>query len=84
MNETKTQHENEGGTSQETACPACNLMKMVSATRRKHSAFFDHLINARMEVLRAFKYVIDQQLSCLEEKKGRREDGKKAVKIPVE
>jgi hypothetical protein len=84
MDETRMQNEHDEDASHEPACPICLLMKAVTATRKKHSAFFDHLMNAQIEVLQAFKCVIDQQISCLEEKKSRGEEGKKATKIPVE
>ena len=79
MDETKTQNEHDDDNSHEMTCPICLLMKTLSATRKKHSTFFDHLVNAQIEVLHAFKSVIDQQISCLEEKKSRGEEGKKEV-----
>ena len=84
MDETKTQNEHDDDNSHEMTCPICLLMKTLSATRKKHSAFFDHLMNAQIELLQAFKSVIDQQISCLEEKKSRTVEGKKATKISVE
>jgi hypothetical protein len=60
------------------------LMQTVASARRKHSAFFDHLMNAQLEVLQAFKSVIDQQISCLEQKRRTAEQGGKATRIPVE
>jgi hypothetical protein len=84
MDESRTHKDHDEETSREPACPICLLMKAVTATRKKHGAFFDHLMNAQIEVLQAFKSVIDQQISCLEEKKSRGEEGKKATKIPVE
>ena len=84
MDETRTQNPHDQESAQETACPFCLLMKTVSNTRKKHSGFFNHLMNAQIELLQAFKSVIDQQISCLEEKKSRTVEGKKATKISVE
>jgi len=68
----------------EMACPFCLLMNALSKTKRKHSAFFHHLTNAQIELLQAFKSVIDQQISDLEDKKKNMADTKKATKIEVE
>jgi hypothetical protein len=84
MDETRTKHDHDVETPHVRNCPICLLMKTVASTRQKHSGFFDHLMNAQIELLRAFKSVIDQQISCLEEERGGAAEGKKATKIPVE
>jgi len=67
----------------EMACPFCLVMNTLARSKRKHSAFFHHLTNAQIELLQAFKSVIDQQISDLEDKKNMA-DTKKATKIEVE
>lgn len=87
MEETRSKHEHDEpseSSAHAMTCPICMLMKAVAGTRRKHSAFFEHMMTAQIEVLRAFKSVIDQQITCLEEKRGAAEQGRKATKIPVE
>lgn len=68
----------------ETACPLCLLMNTLSRTKRKHGSFFHHLTNAQIELLQAFKSLIDQQISCLEGKSKGMSDAKRATKIEVE
>jgi hypothetical protein len=68
----------------EMACPFCLVMNTLARSKRKHSAFFHHLTNAQIELLQAFKSVIDQQISDLEDKKKNMADTKKATKIEVE
>jgi hypothetical protein len=68
----------------EMACPFCLVMNTLASSKRKHSAFFHHLTNAQIELLQAFKSVIDQQISDLEEKKKNMAETKKATKIEVE
>jgi hypothetical protein len=70
--------------SHEIACPFCLLTKTVAKTRKRHSAFFNHLMNAQIELLQAFKSVIDEQISSLEKKKEGMTDAKKATKIKVD
>lgn len=84
MDETRTQNPHDQESAQETACPFCLLMKTVSKTRKKHSGFFNHLMNAQIELLQAFKSVIDQQISSLEEKRESAAEGKKSTRIEVE
>jgi hypothetical protein len=84
MKESRTQTPPDEDELHEMACPFRLLMKTVSKTTRKHSAFFNHLMNAQIELLQAFKSVIDQQISCLEDKKKNMGDTKKATKIEVE
>ena len=84
MNENRTQNPHEEAKTHEVTCPFCLLMKSAAKTRKKHSAFFDHLMNAQIELLQAFKSVVDEQISSLEKKKESMADAKKATKIEVE
>jgi len=52
MDETKTQNEHDDDNSHEMTCPICLLMKTLSATRKKHSAFFDHFMKAQLELIK--------------------------------
>jgi hypothetical protein len=84
MEESRAQTPPEEEKHHEMACPFCLLMNTLAKTKKKHSAFFQHLANAQIEVLHAFKSVIDQQIACLEDKKEAMTDTKKATKIEVE
>lgn len=83
MEETRAQDRHERGTAHELPCPFCLVMKRVSERRRRHSGFFNHLMNAQIELLQAFRSVIDDQISRLEERK-RGGVEKEASKIVVE
>ncbi len=64
---------------QDTCCPFCYLMRTV-----KESEFCSHLYNAQIELLQAFKSLIDTRISSLEKKKSSTSGKKKATKIEVE
>ncbi len=64
-------------------CLLCSFLKSVRSATEKQGAFFTHMCNARIEVLQAFRSLIDQRISSLEERKSSAE-GKKATKIKVE
>lgn len=64
-------------------CLFCSFVNSVRNAKEKHGAFYTHMCNARIEMLQAFRSLIDQRISSLEEKKGGAE-GKKATKIKVE
>ena len=59
-------------------CPFCLSSRMMKEAKDQYSGFFTHLRQARIEVLRAFRTLIDERISSLEENK------KKATKIQVE
>jgi hypothetical protein len=84
MEESRTQTPPDEDKHDEMACPFCLLMNTFAKSKRKHSAFFHHLTNAQIELLHAFKSVIDQQISSLEDKKNSGVDAKRATKIEVE
>jgi hypothetical protein len=63
-------------------CLICSLIKTVSA-KQKQGAFYTHMYNARIEMLQAFRSLIDERIANLEKRKNR-EEGKKATKIMVE
>ncbi len=77
-------HQNDESGSVSEICPVCCFMKAVRSTREKHNAFFTHIFNAQIEVLQAFKSLIDQRISTLEKRKSSGPEGKKATKIEVE
>ena len=64
-------------------CLFCSLLNTVRSAREKHGAFYTHMYNARIEMLQAFRSLIDQRISSLEERKSCTE-AKKATKIEVE
>jgi hypothetical protein len=84
MEENRTETMHDVDKHHEMACPICFLMNRFARTKRKHRAFFDHLANAQIEMLQAFKSVIDEQISSLEGKKQSEGDTKKASRIEVE
>jgi hypothetical protein len=51
---------------------------MIDQAKDQYSGFFTHLRRARIEVLRAFRTLIDERISSLEESK------KKVTKVKVE
>lgn len=66
------------------SCPLCTMMKGLSEIRSRHAAFFKHLTNARIEVLQAFKSLIDQQIASLEQQRNSMGEIRKVTKITVE
>jgi wobble nucleotide-excising tRNase len=59
-------------------CPFCLSSRMVEEAKEQYSGFFSHLRKARIEVLRAFRTLLDERISSLEENK------KKVTKVTVE
>ena len=59
-------------------CPFCLSSRMMEEVKEQYSGFFTHLRNARIEVLRGFRTLIDERISSLEEQK------KKVTKVKVE
>ena len=59
-------------------CPFCVSGRMWEETKEQYGGFFTHLRNARVEVLRAFRTLIDDRIASLEQQK------KKVTKVKVE
>ena len=59
-------------------CPFCLSSRMMKEAKEQYSGFFTHLSKARIEVLRAFKTLIDERISSLEK------SNKKVTKVKVE
>jgi hypothetical protein len=59
-------------------CPYCHSNRIVQEAKEQYSGFFNHLRQARIEVLKAFRTLIDERISSLEENK------KKVTKVKVE
>jgi hypothetical protein len=59
-------------------CPFCLSSRMMEEAKEQYSGFFTHLRNARIEVLRGFRTLIDERISSLEKQK------KKVTKVKVE
>ena len=59
-------------------CPFCLSRKMMEDAKDHYSGFFTHLRKARIEVLSAFRTLIDERISALEQEK------KKVTKVKVE
>jgi wobble nucleotide-excising tRNase len=65
-------------------CPACFLMRAMKARRTRYRSFFDHLYNAQVEMLRAFRSLVDARIAAVEKRKSHEENEKRATKIEVE
>jgi hypothetical protein len=52
--------------------------------RTKYSGFFDHLFNAQIELLRAFRSLVDARIAAIEKRKLHDEPEKTATRIEVE
>jgi hypothetical protein len=59
-------------------CPFCLSSRMMEEAQKQYSGFFTHLRQARIELLRAFRTLIDERISSLEKPK------KKVTKVKVE
>jgi hypothetical protein len=59
-------------------CPFCFSSRIMEEAKEQYSGFFTHLRNARIEVLRGFRTLIDERISSLEKQK------KKVTKVRVE
>jgi hypothetical protein len=59
-------------------CPFCVSNRMMKEAKEQYSGFFSHLRQARIEVLRGLKTLIDERISSLEH------DKKKVTKVKVE
>ncbi len=81
-NTTQDTHHDASG--QACGCPLCALMGMVGHARRQHGTFFHHLGNAEIELLKAFKSLIDQRITTLESEADPEAHSKRATRIEVE
>lgn len=63
---------------QSCCCPFCLSRRMMEEAKEEYSGFFSHLRNARIEVLKGFRTLIDERISSLERQK------KKVTKVKVE
>lgn len=79
-------HERETEQSAETRCrcPMCQMKQALGSGRGLGKPFWDHLTNARIEVLRAVRSLIDERIDHLEKKKAGKSGEKKATPIAVE
>jgi hypothetical protein len=59
-------------------CPFCFGMRVFEERRKRHREFFVHLDKARIEILQAFRSLIDERIADLEKQK------KKVTKVEVE
>ena len=59
-------------------CPFCLTSRMMEEAEEAYGGFFNHLRKARIEMLRAFRTLIDERISSLEKQK------KKVTKVKVD
>ncbi len=84
MAEKKTQTETKQSEQHDMYCPFCFLMKTLKESKTKHHEFCQHIYNAQIELLQAFKTLIDTRISSLEKRKKEVTTPKKATRIKVE
>lgn len=84
MSETKSKDTSKEEFWHEECCPFCFLMKVMKEKKARHSEFYNHIYNAQIEVLQAFKSLIDGRISALEKRGSGKAKSKKATKIKVE
>ncbi len=65
-------------------CPACLLVRAMKERRTRYSGFFDHLFSAQIEVLRAFRSLVDARIDAIEKRRTGQEGEKKATRIEVD
>lgn len=65
-------------------CPMCQMMHALGRGKGPGKPFWEHLTNARIEVLRAVRSLIDERIDHLEKKKTEKSGEKKATPIAVE
>ena len=79
MSKTKKEEKSKAGMEhQRCCCPFCLSSRMMEEAKEQYSGFFTHLRNARAEVLKGFRALIDGRISSLEQQK------KKVTKVKVE
>lgn len=79
MSKAKKEEEGKAGMEhQNCCCPFCLSRRIMGEAKEEYSGFFAHLRNARIEVLKGFRSLIDERISSLERAK------KKVTKVKVE
>ena len=79
MKENKREAVGEEGTRHETCmCPFCWSQRVLHDQVERYGDFFSHLNQARIEVLLAFRSLLDQRIADLQRKE------RKVTKIEVE
>jgi len=85
MNEANSKdRERASGHAEECYCPFCTFARTAKRTRTRHSDFFDHLYNAQIELLKAFRSVVDGRIEYIEKKKAAGEQKEKVTKVVVD
>lgn len=65
----KKSDETEGIGVEKCHCPYCIFMEKFSLGRKRNVAFWEHLDKAQIELLEAFRAVVDQKIDQLKERK---------------
>ena len=79
MSKAKKEEKSKARVEHKTCCyPFCLSSRMMEEAKEQYSGFFTHLRNARIEVLRGFRTLIDERISSLEKQKN------KVTKVKVE
>lgn len=84
MNDSTTNDPSHDQAKQDCECPLCALKGMVDLARKRHGSFFHHMGNAEMELLKAFRSLIDQRISSIEARCDPEAHRKRATRIQVE
>jgi hypothetical protein len=81
----KEKEVSEGGTApSEENCPVCILVKSMQERRTRYGAFFEHFFNAQIEMLKAFRSLVDNRIAAIERLKAPPAQEKRATRIDVE
>jgi len=68
-------------------CPIGTLFRDVEKTFGKKSNFIDHMTQSRIEVLKAFRSLVDDRINDLDRKKsasGKKKKKKRMTKVEVD
>lgn len=80
----KHEHETEKSQDSRCQCPICRMRHLMGSGKGVGKPFWEHVTNARIEVLRAVRSLIDERIDHLEKKKAGKGGEKKATPIAVE
>ena len=79
MSKPKSQSGTKAKTQAETCrCPFCSSDRLWEKKKEQYSDFFAHFRKARVEILKAFRSLLDDRISTLEQEK------RKVTKVEVE
>jgi hypothetical protein len=84
MKEKDREAREEGAAQSEEYCPVCFMIKSMQERRTRYGAFFEHFFNAQIEMLKAFRSLVDTRIAAIERLKAPPAQEKRATRIDVE